>query len=170
MKEKNLPIKKLLIMKRLLIIVAIASIVLAACTSRSRTGNEATGNLKYEDTVGLAQFQDWKALNERKDPNLYYGNNPYSNSSVATRYTRRTASRPVYRTKSVSSETQHPAKVKKGWSKAAKGAVIGGTVGAATGVIINKRNRAVGGVIGAVLGGGLGYEIGRQMDKKDGRN
>jgi hypothetical protein len=66
------------------------------------------------------------------------------------------------------SETQSPAK-KKGWSKSAKGAVIGGASGAILGAVINKKNRAAGAVIGGVIGAGGGYVIGRTMDKKDGR-
>jgi hypothetical protein len=58
---------------------------------------------------------------------------------------------------------------KKGWSKAAKGAVIGGVTGAAAGAVLNKKNRAVGAVIGGVVGAGGGYVLGRGMDKKDGR-
>ena len=58
---------------------------------------------------------------------------------------------------------------KKGWNKAAKGAVIGGVTGAAAGAVINKKNRAVGAVIGGVIGAGGGYVLGRGMDKKDGR-
>jgi hypothetical protein len=58
---------------------------------------------------------------------------------------------------------------KKGWSKGAKGAVIGGVVGAGAGAVINKKNPVVGAVIGGVLGAGGGYVIGRKMDKKDGR-
>ena len=59
---------------------------------------------------------------------------------------------------------------KKGWSKTAKGAVIGGVVGAGTGAVINKKNRAAGAVIGGVLGAGAGAIIGNEMDKKDGRH
>ncbi|HVF80290.1 MAG TPA: glycine zipper domain-containing protein [Flavisolibacter sp.] len=59
---------------------------------------------------------------------------------------------------------------KKGWSKTAKGAVIGGVVGAGTGAIVNKKNRAAGAVIGGVLGAGTGAVIGNEMDKKDGRH
>jgi uncharacterized protein YcfJ len=62
-----------------------------------------------------------------------------------------------------------PAKKKKGWSKAAKGTVIGAGVGAAAGAIIVKKNRGLGAAAGAVLGGGAGYGVGRSMDKKDGR-
>jgi hypothetical protein len=69
-------------------------------------------------------------------------------------------------------ETQpaaQPVKKKKGWSKAAKGTVIGAGVGAAAGAIIVKKNRGLGAAAGAVLGGGAGYGVGRSMDKKDGR-
>ena len=71
----------------------------------------------------------------------------------------------------MSSESTNTAETpeKKGWSKAAKGAVIGGATGAAAGAVINKRNRVVGAVIGGVIGAGGGFVIGRKMDKKDGR-
>jgi hypothetical protein len=58
---------------------------------------------------------------------------------------------------------------KKGWSAKAKGAVIGAGVGAATGAIINKRNRGVGAIIGGVLGAGAGTGVGAIIDKKNGR-
>jgi len=70
-----------------------------------------------------------------------------------------------------SNESTETAKVEKkeGWSKAAKGAVIGGVAGAAGGAVLNKKNRVVGAVIGGVVGAAGGYGIGRTMDKKDGR-
>lgn len=57
---------------------------------------------------------------------------------------------------------------KKGWSKAAKGAVIGAGAGAITGAIISK-NKGKGAIIGGVVGAAGGYIIGRGKDKKDGR-
>jgi uncharacterized membrane protein YebE (DUF533 family) len=69
-----------------------------------------------------------------------------------------------------SSESSNTAAAKKGWSKTAKGAVIGGVVGAGTGAVVNKKNRAAGAVIGGVLGAGAGAVIGNEMDKKDGRH
>jgi Glycine zipper len=75
----------------------------------------------------------------------------------------------TYRSPVMKDETQNTAKVKKGWSKAAKGAVIGGAGGAVIGAVINKRNRAAGAAIGGVIGAGGGYVLGRTMDKKDGR-
>ncbi len=56
---------------------------------------------------------------------------------------------------------------KKGWSKAAKGAVIGGVGGAVAGAVITKSGK--GAIIGGVIGAGGGYIIGRSKDKKDGR-
>ncbi|WP_242689044.1 glycine zipper 2TM domain-containing protein [Pedobacter sp. SYSU D00535] len=57
---------------------------------------------------------------------------------------------------------------KKGWSAAAKGAVIGAGAGAVTGILIDKKD-ARGGIIGAVVGAGTGYAIGRAKDRKTGR-
>ena len=70
----------------------------------------------------------------------------------------------------MSSESDNTAKAKKGWSKTAKGAVIGGVVGAGTGAVVNKKNRAVGAVVGGAAGAGVGAVIGNQLDKKDGRH
>jgi outer membrane lipoprotein SlyB len=58
---------------------------------------------------------------------------------------------------------------KKGWSKAAKGTVIGAASGAVLGAVVAKNNRGTGAVIGGVAGGTAGYIIGRKQDKKDGR-
>ncbi|MBD0376985.1 MAG: hypothetical protein ICV51_15305 [Flavisolibacter sp.] len=71
---------------------------------------------------------------------------------------------------SVSSESSSTAKAKRGWSKTAKGAVIGGVAGAGTGAVVNKKNRAAGAVVGGVVGAGVGAAIGHEMDKKDGRH
>ena len=57
---------------------------------------------------------------------------------------------------------------KRGWSKAAKGAVIGGVGGAVAGAIIDKKH-GQGAIIGGVVGAAGGYIIGRGKDKKDGR-
>lgn len=57
---------------------------------------------------------------------------------------------------------------KKGWSKAATGAVIGAGTGAAAGAIISKK-KGKGAIIGGIIGGAGGYILGRSKDKKDGR-
>jgi hypothetical protein len=52
------------------------------------------------------------------------------------------------------------------FSPQAKGAVIGGGSGAILGAVINKRNRAVGGIIGGVVGAGAGYAVGKHIDNR----
>jgi uncharacterized protein YcfJ len=64
---------------------------------------------------------------------------------------------------SVTHEAQAQEVKKKGWSKKAKGAVIGGAGGAATGAIIGGGKGAV---IGAAAGTVAGGAIGRKKDKK----
>ncbi|MEJ7693585.1 YMGG-like glycine zipper-containing protein [Daejeonella sp.] len=57
---------------------------------------------------------------------------------------------------------------RRGWSSAAKGAVIGGVAGAATGILVDKKNGR-GAAIGGVVGAGTGYVIGRSRDRRSGR-
>jgi len=73
-------------------------------------------------------------------------------------------------TYSATSSSGSAAKTNTGWSKTAKGAVIGGVVGAGTGAVVNKKNRVAGAVVGGVVGAGAGAVIGNEMDKKDGRH
>ena len=85
-------------------------------------------------------------------------------------YTKSQSSRSETSTSSTgtsSSNTNAPAQ-KKGWSSAAKGAVIGGVIGAGTGIIVDKKDGR-GAAIGGVVGAGTGYVIGREQDKKSGR-
>ena len=57
---------------------------------------------------------------------------------------------------------------KKGMSKAAQGAIIGGVAGAVGGAVISKK-KGVGAVVGGIAGAAGGYIIGKKMDKKDNR-
>jgi hypothetical protein len=158
-------------MKRTLSILSIAvfiagiAIMMAACNSSPK--KDATNLTLSADTTGLADFQAWKAVNERKDPMVYYNQGSPAPVNTVTTSRRTTQSHRAATTTSSRPVTQ--VSKKKGWSKSAKGAVIGTTVGAVAGAVINKRNRLLGGVIGGVLGGGLGYGLGRHMDKQDGR-
>ena len=153
-------------MKKLLLFIAIASVV-AVTMVACNTNPSAVKGLAAEDTAGLAQFQAWKAMNERVSIEETFGNR---NEAVAQTVYKKPA---ATRTKTVvmNSSSTHEAKVakKKGWSKAAKYAVIGGGSGAVLGAVINKKDRVKGGVVGTVVLGGLGYIIGRSEDKKDGR-
>jgi len=58
---------------------------------------------------------------------------------------------------------------KKGWSNKAKGAVIGGVVGAVTGAAVSKDKKGKGAVIGGILGAAGGFGVGAVLDKKSGR-
>ena len=148
-------------MKKILSVItitAVLSIAMVACNSKSGT----TKAITYQDTVGFAQFQAWKAINERLDPNEAYMVNTKNKTQRAS---------DVKSSGSMYSADTHTAKIakKKGWSKAAKYSAIGGGAGILLGAIINKRNRVAGGIIGGILGGGIGYGIGRSKDKKEGR-
>ena len=168
-------------MKKLLFVLPVIAILMFACNSRPKTNPEDVARKVADslrlasDTAGLAQFQAWKAQNEIMNQDMY-GQNALAATPAVTRTSapRRTSSASRSRSYSgggysSSSSSSNTAKAKKGWSKAAKGAVIGGVAGGAAGAIINKRNRVVGGIVGGVIGAGVGYGIGRGMDKKDGR-
>ena len=147
-------------MKKLLLytsVVASLAIIVVACN----TNPMAVTPKVNEDTIGLAQFKEMKAMEAQA---LAFEKYQAANAPVARRAA---PAKNVVMT----SESTNQAKVakKKGWSKSAKYAVIGGTGGAVLGAIINKRNPVKGAVIGAVVLGGGGYIFGRSQDKKDGR-
>ena len=139
--------KKNYLLMAIAAVVSVALVLLVAQNNKTKTQKEVAEMALLEAKVAAAEAKAEKAVVYKK-----------------------TAARPVsYQSPKMVSETQNTAKAKKGWSKAAKGAVIGGAGGAVAGAVINKRNRAAGAVIGGVIGAGGGYVIGRSMDKKDGR-
>lgn len=153
-------------MKRLIMAVGVVSI-LAACSTKKDSNQREM--LFLTDTTGLYQSN----LNADTAVTV-----PVQAAPVATAPVRRSTA-PARRTSTARSSgsgsgtstsqgttTTAPAK-KEGWSKAAKGAVIGGVAGAATGAVITKSGK--GAIIGGVIGAGGGYIIGRSKDKKDGR-
>ena len=148
------------------ILVAMMAIMASCSGKRADIGDKSV--MVPVDTTGLAQFQAWKA--QQNQLAIATINTP-AKSAVSTSARKSVkSSTGATKTGSMSTSTQYPAKTKPtGWSKAAKGAVIGAAGGAVAGAVINKRNRAVGAVIGGVAGGAVGYGIGRHMDKKDGR-
>ena len=65
-------------------------------------------------------------------------------------------------------ETKQPDPEKKGWSKKAKGAVIGGATGAAAGrVVAGKKGGTRGAIVGGAAGAAAGGAIGRKKDRKN---
>lgn len=170
-------------MKKLLLIPGI-SILMIACNTmpEQNTTQPAQPTISQQDTTGLAAYNAWKAQNELANINatqsLQQAQATPEKTRTIVKYVpvKTTPSKSVSHSASsgsgsMNNESSETAKVeqKKGWSKAAKGAVIGGVAGAAGGAIINKKNRVVGAVIGGVLGAAGGYGIGRGMDKNDGR-
>jgi hypothetical protein len=153
-------------MKKLLPILGIAffAIVLFASCGNKQSSDQVA--LNTVDTSGLAQFDAWKKQQEFAAQYAIYEaaaakNTPATSNKAVARKTKET-------TGSMSTSTSYPAKAakKKGWSNAAKGAVIGGVVGAAGGAVIYKKNRVLGGVIGGVVGAAGGFGIGKHLDKK----
>jgi hypothetical protein len=181
-------------MKKLLPLLAI-TILMAACNTMPEQKNDAAQtapqSITQSDTTGIAAFNAWKAQNELANVNAMQQSQQTAvpeKTRTIVKYipVKSTQSKPVSHTSmgqtnsgsstdngngSMSNESSQTAKVekKKGWSQAAKGAVIGGIAGAAGGAILNKKNRVVGAVIGGVIGAAGGYGIGNGMDKKDGR-
>jgi len=164
-------------MKKLLPIFSIlfiSVILISACNSKTAVDANTGKVLTYIDTAGLADFQKWKVQNELADPAVYYKQGTEVSTTQPARKTTKSYSS-VQKTSntggSLNSVSQYPAKAtaKKGWSRKAKGAVIGGGGGAILGAVINKNNRLVGGALGGALGAGIGYVIGNELDKKHGR-
>src|SRR5438477_4116119 len=122
-------------MKKILPISAIATMIamlVIACNRSPQSDANSGKNLNYTDTIGLADFQKWKALNELKDPTVYYqqGNEMASRQPTRTvvKYVRMKSSairarRSTYSSSSTNSVGQYPAKsVKRVWSSKVKGA------------------------------------------------
>jgi hypothetical protein len=171
-------------MKRSLIVLS-AFTFLIACNSGPKTPATTyslSDSLKFvNDTTGLAAYQAWKAEHElvnNKEQNAEKVNPTAVSSAKESTHRTTTKSSGSSTSGTASSGTSSSGssgssgttQAKKGWSKTAKGAVIGGVVGAGAGAVINKKNRAAGAVIGGVVGAGAGAVIGHDMDKKDGRH
>jgi cobalamin biosynthesis Mg chelatase CobN len=172
-------------MKTTITIFAIAAFF-TACNSNPKPVVE-TAKIPTEDTAGLADFKMQKEQEELiQTEGVYDGTNNMNGTAPATTTRRAVSSTPKRSTSrstasrstgssssgsgtasSGSGTTQAPAK-KEGWSKAAKGAVIGGASGAVVGAVVSKK-KGKGAIIGGILGAGGGYVIGRSKDKKDGR-
>jgi hypothetical protein len=160
-------------MKQVISVFMIAAMITACNSNPATVGKE--GQTPAADTTGLAEFQALKAqaaLKAMEDSiqKAKVAEEAAKKETARAPKKKSTHSASTSRSESIAYETSNPAKQKKGWSKKAKGAVIGAGTGAAAGAIINKKNRTVGGVVGGVVGAATGYGIGRHEDKKDGRN
>lgn len=139
-------------MKKLIYSVAFTALI-ASCKSKT----ESAAELAYQDSLRKVAIVDSIAKVEAAKRKA-----EKSKASAAG----------VSQSGSYNSETSNAAKAPekpKGLSKAAKGAIIGGVVGAGAGAIIDKKKPVRGAVIGAATGAGVGYTIGRDGDRKSGR-
>jgi hypothetical protein len=71
----------------------------------------------------------------------------------------------VYKSSNTPATTTTTKTDRPGWSNKAKGAVIGGVVGAATGAAVSDK-KGKGAIIGGVVGAAGGYGVGAILDKK----
>lgn len=147
-------------MKKTTLLMTVAIVTLVAFTA-CKNNVPTSANNKLADTIGLAQFQQWKLMQAEAE----------ANKAVAATQKTATNKASAAKTVTMTSSTTNEGKVakKKGWSKSAKYAVIGTTGGAVMGALINKKNPVKGAIIGGVLLGGGGYVFGRSQDKKEGR-
>ena len=144
-----------------------STLILAACNSNTKTIEASSEPLK--DSSAMVQPANVSEVQE----NVSDGKEEHTSATTEKKTTSRETSSSSNTSSSnntINSESENSAKAKKGWSKTAKGAVIGGVVGAGTGAVVNKKNRAAGAVVGGVVGAGAGAIIGNEMDKKDGRH
>ena len=169
-------------MKKILIAIITVS-TFAACnngksnleTSKDVVLTDTTGMYRsnmYTDTGSMIITQPVSRVGEDAG-SVVPRTNTVSNRSTTTNRNRTRTNRSTS-TASTGNNTQSTSTGqttttrKRGWSKAAKDATIGGVGGAITGAIISK-NKVKGAVIGGVLGAAGGYIIGRSKDKKEGR-
>jgi hypothetical protein len=176
-------------MKKIIPLFSLVIIMLACNTAPKPEVLQAAA--VNPDTSGFGKFQEWKMQNELADAEEYklaqlsalspqkispkIKATPVRKSNTASKKSSGNAGSGTSDNNSggsISDNSEQTAKApakKEGWSKAAKGAAIGGAGGAVTGAVLNKKNRVMGAIIGGVLGAGGGYVIGRKMDKKDSR-
>ncbi|HVG14477.1 MAG TPA: YMGG-like glycine zipper-containing protein [Chitinophagaceae bacterium] len=144
-----------------------AFILVTSCNSKPKITDTS---IPSTDTTSKATINEIEPAPAAADNNRPIS--PRASSEGSKARAAKTGSTSGTRTTSNTSEGTSSTEpvAKKGWSKTAKGAVIGGVVGAGSGAVINKKNRAAGAVIGGVVGAGAGAVIGNEADKKDGRH
>ena len=155
-------------MKSILSIVS-AVVILSACNSKAPEATAVpTSTVSSSDSMFVNELADSAKLQQQAAAAA--ATQTKTTTKRTTTGQSQSASSGVSNNTAPSSGNGTTTTAKKGWSKTAKGAVIGGVVGAGTGAVINKKNRGVGAVVGGVVGAGTGAVIGRREDKKDGRN
>jgi hypothetical protein len=178
--------KKIFYLSALVILVMI---IIASCKSDTKVAGATMKNTT--DTTGFSQAQAIReqhiidsiaAESEMNKASGEITEKPFEHKTSARQHSSvKTVSQPQAVApaeqpqvsdagQAVASESENAAKEKKGISKTAKGAIIGGVLGAGTGAVLDKKNRAAGAVIGGAVGAGAGAIFGNEQDKKDGRH
>ncbi len=158
-------------MKRIFLGFAFAAIV-AGCNNNANevaSANAVRDSIRIADeTAKLDSFE--KAEEAEKIAAVAVAKERASAKSTSSRTSSKTSSnRQGYISDNGNVVYTTPQEAKRrGWSSAAKGAVIGGVAGAATGILVDKKDGR-GAAIGGVIGAGTGYVIGRSKDKRTGR-
>lgn len=162
-------------MKKILMIVAITS-VFAACNNKPKDAAlvdtvalkqraVAEEQAKADEAARVKALDDERNKLEAERNRLAATRRRVANSGSSGSSSNVGASTVAPATGS-GTATEAPAK--KGWSDAAKGTAIGAAAGAVGGMLLDK-NDARGAIIGGVVGAGTGYVIGRAKDRKTGR-
>lgn len=148
--------------------VLAVAVAVTACNSNATNNKGGANTYTFKDSVKIIRDSLRLDSFERAENARKAEIAKQEEIAAAKAEARATASRP----QNVTVVNQQPAAAepakKKGWSSAAKGAVIGAGAGAVTGILIDKKDGR-GAAIGGVLGAGTGYVIGRDKDKKSGR-
>jgi hypothetical protein len=154
-------------MKKILPAIGIVA-VLAACNTKNTAAEQELAILKAKQATidSMNTVAEEKSFADQKT--VAYAS--AVKKASAKRSAARTSQYASYSEPAVlPTATPAPAPQKKGWSNKAKGAVIGGVVGAGAGAVISKEKKVQGAIIGAVLGAAGGYGVGAILDKKNGR-
>ncbi len=153
-------------MKKILIIAAVAAVV-TACNSNANNSEGKHNTYTFKDSVKIIRDSLRLDSFERAEQARKDEERKAEELAAAKAQARREGAASVPRTTVINQ--QAPAQQqKKGWSDAAKGAVIGAGAGAVTGVLIDKKDGR-GAAIGGAIGAGTGYLIGRKKDRESGR-
>ncbi len=162
-------------MKRILLGFAFAAIV-AGCNNNANevaSANAVRDSIRIADEKARLDSFERAEIAEKAAAVAVANERSKAKATTSTRTSRRASSSSSNRAAYISDNgnvvytTPQEAR-KRGWSSAAKGAVIGGVAGAATGVLVDKKDGR-GAIIGGVVGAGTGYVIGRSKDKRTGR-
>lgn len=159
---------------KLTIFISMLLVCFTACNNK-KTGSRDIQLLSDSSAYNNNTLSDSAKMNEKleasKTGTVHHensGSHASQSGSGGSNGTNGTASTDNSNGTSSSSSSTTQGTQKKGWSKAAQGAVIGGAVGAVGGAIVSKK-KGTGAAVGAAVGAAGGYIIGREKDKKDGR-